>query len=410
MTWPLAPHDAQSASRTPRRRVAVVMAALPALVLAQAQPPTTATSSAGAIRIERLASLEFPWAVAALPDGRLLITEKPGRLRIFADGKLSPPVEGVPKTSYNDSKTEQGGLLDVTVDPDFAQNRRIFLSYSELAPQQDAKEKDTPDKRFGGFLDPADNERVGGAVASATLDGNRLSDMKVIWRQHPKTIGRGHFGHRMVFGRDGTMFITSGDRMRFDPAQDANSNLGKVLRINADGSIPKDNPTAGKDIWTTGHRNMLAAAVHPDSGQLWVLEMGPLGGDELNLIEKGANYGWPIVSNGDNYDKSPIPDHDTRKAFKAPVKSWTPVISPSGGQFYTASLFPWKGDLIVGGLSSQALIRLTIDGNQLRNEERITMGRRIRDVLQASDGALIVVTDHKDGELLRLTPQGGRTR
>ena len=391
-------------------RVGLMMAALPALALAQGQPPDTAASSAGPIRIERLATVEFPWAVAALPDGRLLVTEKPGRLRIFANGQLSAPVEGVPKTTYNESKFEQGGLLDVTVDPNFAQNRRIFFSFTEAAPQQQPGQKDTPDKRFGGFFDPTDTEVAGGAVASATLDGNRLTGVKVIWRQTPKTLARGHFGHRIVFGSDGMLYITSGDRMRFDPAQDPNGNLGKVVRVNPDGSIPKDNPHAGKDLWSLGHRNMLAAAVHPMTGQLWVLEMGPLNGDELNLIEKGANYGWPIVSNGDNYDKSTIPDHPTRPEFKAPVKTWTPVISPSGALFYSGSLFPWKNDLLVGGLSSQAVIRLTIDGNQLKNEERINMGRRIRDVLQAGDGALIVVTDHKDGELLRLTPAGGKTR
>ena len=391
-------------------RLGLIMAALPALVLAQGQTPDRVSSAAGPIRIERLAAVEFPWAVAALPDGRLLITEKPGRLRIFANGQLSAPVEGVPKTSYNESKFEQGGLLDVTVDPNFAQNRRIFFSYTEVASQQQPGQKDTPDKRFGGFFDPTDTEVVGGAVASATLDGNRLSDVKVIWRQSPKTLARGHFGHRIVVGRDGMLFITSGDRMRFDPAQDLGGNLGKVVRITADGSIPEDNPHAGKDLWTVGHRNILAAAMHPASGQLWVLEMGPLGGDELNLIEKGANYGWPIVSNGDNYDKSPIPDHPARPEFKAPVKSWTPVISPSGAQFYTGSLVPWKGDLLVGGLSSQAVIRLTIDGARVKNEERVKIGRRIRDVLQAGDGALIVVTDHKDGELLRLTPAGGPTR
>jgi glucose/arabinose dehydrogenase len=197
--------------------------------------------------------------------------------------------------------------------------------------------------------------------------------------------------------------------MRFDPAQNLASNLGKVVRINRDGTIPKDNPFAGKpdargDIWSLGHRNMLAAAVHPTTGQLWVVEMGPLGGDELNLIERGANYGWPVVSNGDNYDKSPIPDHQTKPEFKAPVRTWAPVISPLGALFYDGSLFPWRGSLVVGGLSSKALIRLTLDGAQVSAEERIDMQRRIRDVVQARDGALLVITDDKNGELLRVTP------
>lgn len=390
-------------------RAAAAIAALPFLAFAQG-PPTTVNSSAGPVRVETLAAVEFPWAVAQLPDGRLLITEKPGRLRIYDKGKLSAPLQGVPKTSYRERKQEQGGLLDVAIDPNFAQNRRIYFSYSEPAPTQSPDQKETGDPRFAGGLDMSDNMLVGGAVARATLDGEALKDVQVIWRQNPKTIGRGHFGNRIVFGRDGTMFITSAERMRFDPAQDPNSNLGKVVRINADGSIPKDNPTAGKDIWSSGHRNMLSASVHPSSGQLYVVEMGPLGGDELNVIQKGGNYGWPVVSNGDNYDKSPIPDHNTRPEFIAPIKTWTPVISPSGGQFYDGSLFPWKGDLIIGGLSSMAVIRLTIDGTTLKNEERIDMKRRIRDVLPASDGALLVITDEKNGALLRLTPDGGKTR
>ncbi len=391
-------------------RVATVMAALPLMAQAQGQPSATVSSSAGPLRVQSLANLEFPWGMAALPDGRLLITEKPGRLRIYANGQLSAPIEGVPKTSYRERKQEQGGLLDVAVDPAFAQNKRIYLSFSEPAPTQSPDQKETGDPRFGGGLDMTDNMLVGGAVARATLDGTRLSDVQVIWRQTPKTIGRGHFGHRIVIPRDGgTLFITSGDRMRFDPAQDPNSNLGKVVRINTDGSIPKDNPSSGKDVWSTGHRNMLAAALAP-SGQLYVLEMGPLGGDELNLIQRGANYGWPVVSNGDNYDKSVIPDHNTRKEFQAPVKSWTPVISPSGALFYDGTTFPWKGDLIAGGLSSMAIIRLTVDGTVVKNEERLDMKRRIRDVLQADDGALLVITDEKNGALLRLTPANGKTR
>ena len=394
-------------------RMAALAAAVPSLLFAQGDPPQTVSSAAGPIRVERLASLEFPWAVAPLPDGRLLITEKPGRLRIFADGKLSAPVEGVPKTSYRERKAEQGGLLDVIADPDFSNNRRIYFSFSELAEKQSPDQKETGDPRFGQ-LDLTDNVLVGGAVARATLDGNRLSDVQVIWRQTPKTIGRGHFGHRMAFGKDGTLFITSGDRMRFDPAQDAAANLGKVVRINTDGSAPKDNPNSGKsgapaEVWSMGHRNMLAIAVHP-SGQLWVLEMGPLGGDELNMVQRGANYGWPVVSDGDNYDKSPIPDHKTRTEFQAPVKTWTPVISPSGALFYDGAMFPWKGDLIVGGLSSQAIVRLTLDGGQVKNEERLNMGRRMRDVVQAADGAILAVTDDKQGELLRLSPVTSKTR
>jgi glucose/arabinose dehydrogenase len=209
------------------------------------------------------------------------------------------------------------------------------------------------------------------------------------------------------------MFITSSDRMRFDPAQDLRSNLGKVVRINRDGTTPKDNPFVGKpdardDIWSLGHRNILSAAVHPDTGQLWVAEMGPLGGDELNLIERGENYGWPVVSDGDNYDKSPIPDHKTRAEFKAPVRTWTPVISPSGALFYDGSVFPWRGSLVLGGLSSRALIRLTLDGAKVTGEERIDMQRRIRDVIQARDGALLVITDDQKGELLRVTPAAAR--
>ena len=384
-------------------RTAALAAAFPALVLAQGAPPQTVSSSAGPIRVEKLAALEFPWAVAALPDGRLLVTEKPGRLRIFANGQLSAPIDGVPKTSYRERKAEQGGLLDVAVDANFATNRRIYLSYSEAADKQSPDQKETDDKRFGGYLDLSDNLLVGGAVARATLDGNRLTDVQVIWRQTPKTIGRGHFGHRMLVAKDGGLFVTSGDRMRFDPAQDRNSNLGKVVRVDPNGSPAKE------EMWSIGHRNMLAIAQHA-SGGIYVLEMGPLNGDELNLIERGGNYGWPVVSDGDNYDKSPIPDHRTRPEFKAPLKTWTPVISPSGALFYDGSLFPWKGDLIVGGLSSQAIIRLTLDGNKVTNEERLDMGRRMRDVLQASDGAIIAVTDDKQGELLRLTPAKGATR
>jgi glucose/arabinose dehydrogenase len=389
-------------------RAAAIAVMAPALTLGQARPADAPPASADAVRTEQLATLEFPWGMAYLPDGRLLITEKPGRLRIYADGKLSAPIENVPAVSYRPSPSEQGGLLDVAVDPDFAQNSRIFLSYSEETPQP-SPNSDTGDPRFGNFLDLKDNRLRGGVVASATLKGDALSNLQVIWRQEPKTIARGHFGHRLIFGRDGTLFITSGERMRFDPAQDLSSNLGKIVRINRDGSIPKDNPFVGKpnargDIWTLGHRNILSVAMHPSSGNLWAFEMGPLGGDELNIIRAGLNYGWPVVSNGSNYDKSPIPDHSTKPEFEEPVRLWTPVISPSGALFYDGTMFPWKGHVIVGGLSSEAVIRLVLDGEKIVSEERIPMKKRIRDVIQARDGALLVITDDAKGELLRLTP------
>ena len=395
-------------------RAAVLAATVPVLAVAQTRPSDVTVKPTTSVRIEQLASLEYPWGIAFLPDGRLLVTEKPGRLRIFANGKLSEPLANVPKVAYRPKQGEQGGLLDVAVDPDFEQNRRIYLSYSEEAPQASGQ-KETGDPRFAGFIDLTDSRLMGGAVTRARLDGNTLADAQVIWRQEPKTIGRGHFGHRLVFGRDGTLYITSGDRMRFDPAQSPAASLGKVLRINPDGAIPKDNPFAGKpgargDIWSLGHRNILAAAVHPGTGQLWVAEMGPLGGDELNPIERAGNYGWPVVSNGDNYDKSPIPDHHTRSEFKAPVRTWTPVIAPSGALFYEGSLFPWRGNLLIGGLSSRALIRLTLDGTKVTGEERIDMQRRIRDVVQARDGALFVITDDQKGELLRLTPAATASR
>jgi glucose/arabinose dehydrogenase len=389
-------------------RAAAIAVMAPALTLGQARPADAPPASADAVRTEQLATLEFPWGMAYLPDGRLLITEKPGRLRIYADGKLSAPIENVPAVSYRPSPSEQGGLLDVAVDPDFAQNSRIFLSYSEETPQP-SPNSDTGDPRFGNFLDLKDNRLRGGAVASATLKGDALSNLQVIWRQEPKTIARGHFGHRLILGRDGTLFITSGERMRFDPAQDLSSNLGKIVRINRDGSIPKDNPFVGKpnargDIWTLGHRNILSVAMHPSSGNLWAFEMGPLGGDELNIIRAGLNYGWPVVSNGSNYDKSPIPDHSTKPEFEEPVRLWTPVISPSGALFYDGTMFPWKGHVIVGGLSSEAVIRLVLEGEKIVSEERIPMKKRIRDVIQARDGALLVITDDAKGELLRLTP------
>ncbi|MFL5630283.1 MAG: PQQ-dependent sugar dehydrogenase [Gemmatimonadaceae bacterium] len=371
------------------------------------RPPDAVSSSAGNVRIERLATLEYPWGMALLPDGRLLITEKPGRLRVWQNGRLSDPVQGVPAVVYLKAG-EQGGLLDVEADPNFATNHLVYISYSEADPQG-LKVAETGELRFGNGIDYTDSVVRGAAVARGRLEGNQLRDVQVIWRQVPKTAGRGHFGVRIIFGPDGKLYLTSGERMRFDPAASLKSNLGKVLRINPDGSMPTDNPFAGTDtaradIWSYGHRNILAAAFDP-SGRLWAMEMGPLGGDELNLIQRGKNYGWPFVSNGDNYAGPSIPDHPTRRDITAPVRSWVPVIAPSGALFYSGVMFPaWRGSLIAGGLATQSLIRLQLDGEQrVGLEERLFLGRRVRDVAQAPDGALLVIVDAKEGDLLRLT-------
>ena len=392
----------------------VLAAAVTAAILipsgASAQPAAAANevlpTKSGPVTIERLATLTQPWGMAFVPDGRLLITEKPGRLRVYSEGKLSEPIAGVPAVVYHG----QGGLLDVEIDPAFATNSLVYLSYTEAAEVQPPGTHDVPDPRFGASFDKEDNVIKGGAVARGRLEGQQLRDVKVIWRQVPKTIARGHFGGRLVFAPDGKLFITSGERQRFDPAQDLTSNLGKIVRINPDGSIPTDNPFVNKagarpDIWSLGHRNPLGAAINPASNQLWIDEMGPRHGDELNIPEAGKNYGWPVVSNGDNYDNSRIPDHETRPEFALPAEYWHPAISPSGLIFYTGSRFPdWRGNALVGGLSSEALIRLVLDGNRVKSEERIPMRRRIRDVAQAPDGAVLLLVDGKEGDLLRLTP------
>ena len=371
-------------------------------------PPMVVKTKTGSIKIERLASLSEPWGMAWLPDGSLLVTEKPGRLRIYADGKLSESISGLPAVEYHG----QGGLLDVEVDPDFSQNKFVYIYFSEKAETQPTPKpsREPGDRRFGEFQDHEDIIVKGGAVARGRLDNNQLTDVRIIWRQSPKTMGRGHFGGRLVFSPDGHLFITSGDRQRFEPAQSLANNLGKVIRINPDGSIPKDNPfvnnkAAKADIWSLGHRNQLGAAIHPTSKQLWIHEMGPLAGDEINIPAKGKNYGWPAVSNGDNYDFSRIPDHETKPNFAAPFYYWHPSISPSGMAFYTGSLFKdWNGNLLMGSFNAEGLLRLTIDGNKVKAEERVPLQRRIRDVIQAADGSIWLLTDYKEGELIRLSP------
>lgn len=338
-----------------------------------------------------VAAFDEPWAMAFLPDGRLLVTEKKGALKLVdvASGKVGD-IGGVPEVDYGG----QGGFGDIALHPQFANNHVVYVSYAEAG----------------------DGDTRGGAVARGTLaldanGGGRLENLKVIWRQVPKVSGRGHYGHRLLFGDDGKLWISSSERQKFDPAQDMQSNLGKIVRLNDDGSVPDDNPFADKggvtaQVWSLGHRNILGLAFDAQ-GRLWEDEMGPMGGDELNLIERGANYGYPIVSNGDHYDGRVIPDHPTRPEFNAPKTWWTPVISPSSLMIYSGAMFPdWQGDAFIGGLSSQALVRIEFDGSNAKEAERFDMGKRIRAVEQGPDGAIWLLEDEKGGRLLKLTPAG----
>jgi len=338
-----------------------------------------------------IATFAEPWALAFLPEGKqALVTERRGVLKLWTVGGTTVDVAGVPAVDYGG----QGGLGDVVLHPKFAENGWVYLSYAE------AGEGDTR----------------GAAVARGKLvvaaDGSaKLTGVKTIWRQSAKVDGRGHFGHRIAFAPDGHLFLSSGERQKFDPAQDMAANLGKVLRLNDDGTVPKDNPFADQggvtaQIWSLGHRNPLGLAFDA-TGQLWEIEMGPKGGDELNKIEPGKNYGYPIVSNGNHYDGKDIPDHDTRPEFAAPAVSWNPVISPADLIFYSGALFPdWKGSAFIPGLSSKAIVRVAFKGDTAREAQRFPMGARIRDVKQGPEGALWVLEDGEKGRLLKLTPRG----
>lgn len=337
-------------------------------------------------QVTPLAEFDEPWAMAFLPDGRLLITEKRGVLKLYAPGGSALAIGGVPEVAYGG----QGGFGDIALHPDFASNQLVYISYAEAG---------------------ADG-RKGAAVARARLalqaDGGALQDLAVIWRQEPKVQGNGHFGHRLAFDGDGYLFISSGERQQFDPAQDMQKNLGKILRLNADGSVPSDNPFAAQggvtaQIWSLGHRNPLGLAFDAN-GQLWNTEMGPRGGDELNRVQRGANYGYPLVSNGDHYDGRNIPDHPTRPEFAAPAASWNPVISPSSLMFYSGDEFPaWQHQAFIGGLSSEALVRIEFDANGAREAERFDMDAEIRAVQQGPDGAIWLLEDGDEGRLLRLS-------
>jgi glucose/arabinose dehydrogenase len=342
-----------------------------------------------AFTVSPLAEFREPWAMAFLPDGRLLVTEKRGALKLYSieSGEVLD-VAGVPAVEYGG----QGGFGDVALHPSFASNSLVYLSYAEPGPRGTA----------GAAV--ARSRLVLGA-RSAALEG-----LQVIWRQTPKVDGRGHYGHRIAFGPDGYLYISSGERQKFTPAQDMQSNLGKIVRLNEDGTSPSDNPFAdrgdvSREIWSLGHRNPLGLAFDSD-GQLWSVEMGPRGGDELNRVERGKNYGYPVVSNGDHYSGQSIPDHHTRPEFAAPAVFWNPVISPSSLLFYSGVEFPyWQGDAFIGGLSSQSLVRIEFTGTGAREAERFRMGERIRAVEQGPDGAIWLLED--SGRLLKLTAPTG---
>jgi len=342
-----------------------------------------------------VAAFDEPWAMTFLPDGRALVTEKKGVLKLVSFGADGKPamvdVSGTPKVAYGG----QGGLGDVVLSPDFTNDGYVYLSFAE------AGEGDTS----------------GAAVARAKMvtsaDGSAsLKDMQVIWRQEPKVSGKGHYGHRIAFGPDGMMYISSGDRQKFDPAQDLEQNLGKIVRLTPTGGIPSDNPMYDQgrikaQIWSYGHRNPLGLAFD-SAGNLWNSEMGPKGGDELNLVKRSANYGYPKVSNGDHYDGRDIPDHSPEDGFVPPKVFWTPVISPSSLMIYTGDLFPaWKNSAFIGALSGQALVRVKLDGENAEKADNWAMEGRIREVEQGPDGAIWVLEDGargSKGRLLKLTP------
>ena len=355
-----------------------------------AQPTDVMSSEKTKFKVETMAAgLENPWAIAFLPDGRKLITERPGKLRLLEkDGKLSE-VPGVPEVAA----VGQGGFLDVALAPDFEKSRRIYFTFAE--PR--------------GIVN-------GTAVAHARLAGeggkSKLEDVTVIFRMEPGRGGGFHFGSRLAFAPDGNLFVTLGERNAMQPAQDLTGHLGKVVRIAPDGSVPKDNPFVKREdvrpeIWSYGHRNPQGAAIHPVSGKLWINEHGARGGDEINIPEAGKNYGWPVISYGRHYSGAKIGEGTHKEGMEQPIHYWDPSIGPSGMAFYTGDAFPaWKGNLFIGAMPLRHLQRLELDGEKVVQEERllIGLGERIRDVRQAPDGTIWVLTDGRSGRALRLSP------
>ena len=381
-----------SLTRFPRLRPALVAAAFAVVAAGCAAPIAAAerfSTERAALKVEPVAGgLVHPWGLAFLPDGDMLVTERAGRLRIVSpEGEISEPISGLPEIWSRG----QGGLLDVVLGPDYADTGRIYFSYSE------------PGK--GG---------ASTAVARAVLDrGERaLGELEVIFRQQPKSAGGRHFGSRLVFARDGTLLITIGDRGERDRVQNFTINRGQVIRINPDGSIPDDNPFVGIDgrlpeVWSYGHRNPQGAALHPETGQLWLHEHAAQGGDEVNVPEAGKNYGWPVIHYGVDYGGGQFGEGTHKSGMEQPIYYWDPSIAPSGMTFYTHDRMPaWQGDIFLGALKYRMLVRLDVENGEIVHEERMLgdLRQRIRAVDQGPDGNLYLLTDARDGQILRVSP------
>ncbi|HEX6959366.1 MAG TPA: PQQ-dependent sugar dehydrogenase [Ferrovibrio sp.] len=364
---------------------------------AWAQSDTVLRTEAAKLRVVTIAKgLDNPWAIAFLPNDRLLVTERPGRMRVIGkDGKLSAPLKNVPEVFHSG----QGGLLDVILDPDFATNRTIYFTYAEPGPETERESGPDTGARDG----------AGTALARARFAETELQDVEVLFRQQPKLTGGNHFGSRVVVGSDGKLWLGMGERFRFDPAQDLSNDLGKIVRLNKDGSIPPDNPFvdqegARPEIWSYGHRNIQGLAVNPMTGVVWESEHGAKGGDEINIPEKGRNYGWPVIAYGVHYSGEKIGIGTEAPGMEQPLYYWVPSIAPSGMAFYTGSKLPaWKNNLFIGSLKFGTLHRLVLDGTKVVREERINLGADIRDVRNGPDGYLYVAT-RNDGRILRLEP------
>lgn len=365
--------------------LASTLALLLGAASAAAQSPVAAPDRLKPVTVAR--GLVNPWSLAFLPDGRMLVTERPGRLRIVAaDGRLSPPVGGLPPVAAGG----QCGLLEVTLDPAFADNGRVYWSYAE------------PGEGGNGL-----------AVARGRLVGEQLQEVQVVFRQQPKVSSNLHCAGRLAWGRDGRLFVALGDRYsRKDDAQLLANHIGKIVRIEPDGRVPADNPFVGRadarpEIWSLGHRNPQGLVVHPASGELWQSEHGPQGGDEINRIEPGRNYGWPLITLGRNYGTGTrIGEEGPRPGFEPPLKVWVPVsIAPSGMAFVTSERYPgWKGSLVIGALRGESVLRLSVEGGRIVGEQRVAdaLKERVRDVRQGPDGWLYLLTDNADGRLIRL--------